>query len=260
MKKFFISVLLILMLPIIIFAVLYVYVQYVLPFQREIQFYANRNRSCEEPADPVRIRINSKEFTIPADYFDNQSLSWCWGFYTGYCTDSQSRKNFHESNAGKETTGFCQKDSDSPFVLKGINLFFERYTKNALKIKLSAVGLPVRNYELKNISLMHMQRWSISDYCKKANDSSPKIFGNPIIFDCYESVGDGLLENKRCTIKGIVDDDVYFFQTGSFSIDELPVEYWESYVKEIEDMINGIILEEPKSSYPQICTDIVKEN
>ena len=249
----------ILLSPVIFIASIFMIFEYVLPLKREIDYFSNRERTCQQRADPVRIKINSRYYTIPADIFDGQSLAWCWGFYTASCTNSQTRKSFYDQKNGKETTGFCQKDSDPPFTLKGINLFFERYSKNALKIKLSATNLPEIDYELKKLSLMHIQRWSLSDYCSKADNNSPKIFGYPVIFECNNKLGENLLQNTSCSLKGLVSDDVYFFLTGRFSIAELPPEYWSTFVENIEDVITDMMKEKPSIPYPQICMDVTKK-
>jgi len=94
---------------------------------------------------------------------------------------------------------------------------------------------------------MSIERWSISDYCKQADSSSPKLFDNPVIFDCYNE--------NNCNLKGLISDDVYFFQTGSFSKTDLPPEYWPAYIKEIEKVITGLIDKKPSSSYPHICSN-----
>lgn len=260
MKKLFIGLFLVLMSPVIIFAGLYIYLGYLLPVVRDVQYYANRDKSCADYADPVRIKINNRNFTIPASYYDSKSLAWCWGGYSGYCTNSQSRKVFGKDESGEEITGFCQKNSDAPFLVKGANLFFDRYTKNALDVELSAYGLPDKEYKIKNLTLMHIQRWSKAAYCKEVDDNSPKLFGNPVIFSCHDNVVQGVVKETNCWMKGLVYDDVYFFQTGSFSVEALPPEYWKSYVREIENVFSGFMVENPEPSYPRVCANMNKES
>ena len=103
MKKLFLSKFIILLSRLIVVGWVLVIFYFAPQIAREIKYYPNRERACEERADPIRIKINSRSFTIPADYDDNQSLSRCWGFYTAYCTKSQSRKSF-------PTRGCCMLD------------------------------------------------------------------------------------------------------------------------------------------------------
>jgi len=271
MKKLLVSLLYTLMLPLLIVVIVggaYFYTTFILPIQKNIHFAANYERSCNYRADPIRVRVGSVVFKIPANIFKRKNLTHCWGGsglgpHWG-CVKGQESKIF-EDNEGNKIEGFCQTDSDNPFRLEFLDLDFTGVNPDGLVLTLEADSQPDIRFGVKKLRIHQYDHYFTGEYCRgfgkdmlRATEETMDIimFGNPVYVEWHDGKTISLFTYKAMLGHGIL---LWGLDPSVHKLKNIPSGYWPSYFSQLEGMIQGYIVEsESKLTYKAVCSGFGK--
>ena len=248
-----------LILILIIFLLFWTYFKFIEPVIMNIKFAPNREKLCIDRADPVRFSINDIEFRVPADYFDLQDITRCWGegFYgyvRGCSKNSQSKKEFINSTSKRSNFGYCQGKDDDPFLLDRFKFKLDEYHNENSIFRLTAINKPEIRVNLPHIILDETSHATQREYCtERGQEEQIKIFGNPVFVTCFEKILETGKEEALCSYRAKIEDKVDVLTNEYFKISDIPPEYWLSYFGNIENLLQNILVEKPKPSYPEMC-------
>jgi hypothetical protein len=217
-------------------------------------------------ADPVRFEMNGLFFSVPADVFDKSSLMKCWG-HGAYgsvrgCTKThQDKKRFYDKKTGREVLGYCQSKNDPPFLIDGTRLNFDNLNKEGLEIVLEPYNHPEVTVQLHELIITRAGDYALRNYCQQRN-SEIRMFGNPVSIVCREDKRpkEYRTQSRLCSFRGLIGIRVKIVQNKRFKEQELPKQYWDLYIREIETLLSGFLEDIPDSQYPEICDKYKKKS
>lgn len=245
----------------------YVYVKFMLPIQKEIKYHSNRERICDQRAELIRVRVDDVVFKIPSDSFYRDDLSHCWGG-SGIgslwgCVKGQKVKTFKKPT-GEVVKGFCQSENDKPFLVDVLDIDFRGSNSRGLIINLKAESNPDIIVSIDKIRFHMPDYYFIGKYCKGFKSENIfravekdriTMFENPVYIEWYNR------EKSKFSFKSMLGKGVLMWSLSPHLIDskEIPKIYWESYFKQMEELLDGYIIERPKFGFSEICSRFEKE-